>query len=87
VWVTKKGGRFFQNSSNRFIRSTSCSRPRIAVAQSHPVPSYPIQSHPLHKNTRVFECKVVSEFQSNQWRTFGDLRFWTNEHLHFYLYR
>jgi hypothetical protein len=37
-------------------------------------------------NTRLFECNVVSKFQSNRWRTFEDLRFWTNEHLHFYLW-
>jgi hypothetical protein len=35
----------------------------------------------------VFDCNVVSTFQNNRWRIFGDLRFWTNEHLHFYLYR
>jgi hypothetical protein len=29
----------------------------------------------------------VSKLQSHRWTTFGDLRFWTNEHLHFYLYR
>jgi hypothetical protein len=34
----------------------------------------------------VFECNVVSEFQSNRWRTSWNLRFCTNEHLHFYLY-
>jgi hypothetical protein len=45
--------------------------------------------HNVHtsKNTHVFECNVVSAFQSNRWRTFGDLRFCTNEYLHFYLYR
>jgi hypothetical protein len=37
----------------------------------------------VHRNTRVFECNVVSKFRSNRRRTFGDLRFWTNEHLHF----
>jgi hypothetical protein len=29
----------------------------------------------------------VSKLQSHRWTAFGDLRFWTNEHLHFYLYR
>jgi hypothetical protein len=36
--------------------------------------------------TRVIECNVVSKLQRNRWNTFGDLRSWTNEHLHFYLY-
>jgi hypothetical protein len=35
---------------------------------------------------RILECKAVSKFQSNQWRSLGDIRFWTNKHLHFYLY-
>jgi hypothetical protein len=30
-----------------FIIMTSCSRPRVAVAQSHPVPSRPLPSRPL----------------------------------------
>jgi hypothetical protein len=96
---------------------TSCTRPRVAVAQSHPVPSlsHRIPSCPIpyiksraysnttlcqnlkaigeelseivagstasspdidflyiYINTRVFECNVVSKFQTNQWRTFGD---------------
>lgn len=37
------------------------------------------------KNMRVFKGKVVSKFQTNRERTFRDLRFWTNDHLHFYL--
>jgi hypothetical protein len=48
---------------------TSCTRPRVAVAQSHPVLS---TSRPVYKSTRVFECKVVSQMQRNRWRTFGD---------------
>jgi hypothetical protein len=40
----------------------------------------------IYVNTRVFECNVVSKFQSNRWITFRVLRSGTNGHLHFYIY-
>lgn len=41
----------------------------------------------IYINMRRFECNVVSQFQSNGWRTFIALKSTTNKHLHFYFYR